>query len=371
MGRTQRRDADRPSRALGGRRKSGKRSMPTSSFFPSRYLGELVRRESAAADARRASLSSKLYDADDIFPLVRREARQIWGGRADGDCRWASSDCRLARDGRRESIEHWPAIMLLARAAGCASHPQQEAVLFDPQTMTPRIAEPPFVRALGGMAGGSESATEPTPERRTSRSRGRITGVDRCSIDRPASGSRLRAGLARCRCWPAAIAGCDSRVAKRGQRVRPGRLAGERGHQPGSSVRSARAHCRCDDRNWARAAAGSTRPAGAPNSAQSCASVLQTALSRRRSARGAANSGYGRVSGRVGRSGRESACAARRPPQRRWPKRPREWDADHRSTRPRRPAAGVSERPRHRRSRKRLAGKGLPAGRLSNAGCDR
>jgi len=48
----------------------------------------------------------------------------------------------------RDAVEHWPAIMLLARAAGYACHPQQESVLFDPQTMTPRIAEPPFVRAL-------------------------------------------------------------------------------------------------------------------------------------------------------------------------------------------------------------------------------
>jgi multiple sugar transport system substrate-binding protein len=48
----------------------------------------------------------------------------------------------------RDAIEHWPAIVLLARAAPYASHQQQESVLFDPQTMKPRIAEAPFVRAL-------------------------------------------------------------------------------------------------------------------------------------------------------------------------------------------------------------------------------
>ena len=38
--------------------------------------------------------------------------------------------------------------MLLARAAAYACHPQQDSVLFDPQTMEPRIADAPFVRAL-------------------------------------------------------------------------------------------------------------------------------------------------------------------------------------------------------------------------------
>jgi multiple sugar transport system substrate-binding protein len=45
-------------------------------------------------------------------------------------------------------MDHWPALILLARAASYASHPQQEAVLFDPTSMTARIAEPPFARAL-------------------------------------------------------------------------------------------------------------------------------------------------------------------------------------------------------------------------------
>jgi multiple sugar transport system substrate-binding protein len=38
--------------------------------------------------------------------------------------------------------------MLLARAAAYACHPHQEGVLFDAQTMQPRIAEEPFIRAM-------------------------------------------------------------------------------------------------------------------------------------------------------------------------------------------------------------------------------
>jgi multiple sugar transport system substrate-binding protein len=48
----------------------------------------------------------------------------------------------------RASLTSWPAIMLLARAAAYACHPQHESLLFDAQTMEPLIAEEPFVRAM-------------------------------------------------------------------------------------------------------------------------------------------------------------------------------------------------------------------------------
>ncbi len=62
----------------------------------------------------------------------------------------------------------WAAKMLLARAAPYAKHRDYFATLFDRDTMAPRIAEPPFVRALtelvaAAKSGGTKAWLESTP----------------------------------------------------------------------------------------------------------------------------------------------------------------------------------------------------------------
>jgi multiple sugar transport system substrate-binding protein len=143
--------------------------------FSARYLGELAER---VRPIRERVAKGELYDADDVLPLAR-DKLAMYGGRLlafpigvqvplvsyrddwlqrGGDnppTTWHEYRELVERVGEappmwppRDSIEHWPAIMLLARAAAYACHPRQESPLFDPQTMQPRIADPPFEKAL-------------------------------------------------------------------------------------------------------------------------------------------------------------------------------------------------------------------------------
>jgi hypothetical protein len=132
-------------------------------IFPLRYLGDLVE-SNRIRPVRESVLKSELYDAEDVLPLARQKLGVYGGkamalplgvqvplagfelvGRRETDL---NSGPQPRNWPTRESVAHWSALMLLARAAGYASHPRQEAVLFDPRTMSARIADPPFVRAL-------------------------------------------------------------------------------------------------------------------------------------------------------------------------------------------------------------------------------
>jgi multiple sugar transport system substrate-binding protein len=145
--------------------------------FPARHLGTLCER-GWLRPIRGSVMQGTAYDADDVLPLVRQRLiryggkdmalplgvelplvgyRQNWlAERHDGPPRsWGEFDELVRQPGvtllwwpRRGSVEHWEATMLLARAAAYAVHPSREGVLFDPHLMEPRIAEPPFVRAL-------------------------------------------------------------------------------------------------------------------------------------------------------------------------------------------------------------------------------
>jgi multiple sugar transport system substrate-binding protein len=143
--------------------------------FPARYLGELAGRLRPVRDS---VISSKLHNAEDLLPLAR-EKLAVYGGRrfalplgiqlplfgyrdewlvpddAGPPSSWQEYHELQSHVGEapvvwppRDSSDHWPAIMLLARAASYACHPRQESPLFDPQSMAPRIAGPPFVTAL-------------------------------------------------------------------------------------------------------------------------------------------------------------------------------------------------------------------------------
>ncbi|MCS7305009.1 MAG: extracellular solute-binding protein [Thermoguttaceae bacterium] len=55
----------------------------------------------------------------------------------------------------------WAGWLLLARAASYAKHPNYYSTLFEMQSMQPRIAEPPFVRALEELAATAKLADSP------------------------------------------------------------------------------------------------------------------------------------------------------------------------------------------------------------------
>jgi ABC-type glycerol-3-phosphate transport system substrate-binding protein len=145
-------------------------------FFPARYLGTLCER-GWLRPVRGSVLQGNTYDADDVFPLLRQRLiryggqemalplavelplvgyRQSWLAQRQGQPprSWREFHELVQRGDSpvwwppRDSAAHWEATMLLARAAAYAVHPNHEGVLFDPNTMQPRIAGPPFVRAL-------------------------------------------------------------------------------------------------------------------------------------------------------------------------------------------------------------------------------
>jgi hypothetical protein len=108
-----------------------------------RYLGALVE-AGRLRPMRESAVSGDLYDADDVLPLARQKL-----GRYSGRIMAMPLSVQVPLVGLdHNSMGDWPAIVLLARAAAYSTHPRQEAVLFDSQTMAARIAEPPFVRAL-------------------------------------------------------------------------------------------------------------------------------------------------------------------------------------------------------------------------------
>jgi multiple sugar transport system substrate-binding protein len=143
--------------------------------FPARYLGELAER---VRPIRESVAKGDLYDADDVLPLGRNKLAMYGGqllafpigvqvplvgyrddwlvrGGDNPPSTWHEYRELMTNVGEapsmwppRDSIDHWPAIMLLARAAAYACHPRQESPLFDPQTMQPRINDPPFEKAL-------------------------------------------------------------------------------------------------------------------------------------------------------------------------------------------------------------------------------
>jgi len=108
--------------------------------FPSRYLGELC-----VCDQLRPVRSGVLEDDDfnsaDLFPLVRNELMK-WGGQ--------TMALPLGIDPTAIDPPASPpqATSLLTAAAPRAISNERLGVLFDTETMKPRITEPPFVDAL-------------------------------------------------------------------------------------------------------------------------------------------------------------------------------------------------------------------------------
>ena len=109
-------------------------------IFPSRYLGELSTR-GWLQPVRSSVLEGDEFKADDVFPLLRRELMR-WGSEAMALP--LATQLVLADN---SNSDH-PGLRLLALAAPNAVSNAREGVLFDPQTMKPRISDPVFVDAL-------------------------------------------------------------------------------------------------------------------------------------------------------------------------------------------------------------------------------
>jgi hypothetical protein len=111
--------------------------------FSSRHLGELCVR-GWLRPVRTNILESDDFDADDLFPLVRQEMMK-WGGQVMAVP--LGVQLVTAADGGRWRLGK----RLLALAAPRVVTRERIGVLFDPETMKPRIAEPEFVSALREM----------------------------------------------------------------------------------------------------------------------------------------------------------------------------------------------------------------------------
>src|SRR3954466_7167464 len=119
--------------------------------FPSRYMGELCVR-GWLQPIRASVLESEEFNAADIFPLVRRELMR-WGGET------IALPLGIVIAGANDADNVPPGTSVLASAAPALVSSEGEAILFEPQTMKPRIDGPMFVDALQQLveAGGKRA----------------------------------------------------------------------------------------------------------------------------------------------------------------------------------------------------------------------
>jgi hypothetical protein len=113
-------------------------------IFPSRYLGELSTRN-WLRPIRASVLESEDLKFADFFPLVRNELIK-WGGQ--------TMALPLGLDPNLLDISpaQGRAMVLLREAAPQAVSKDKLGVLFDVETMKPRITEPAFIEALTKLA---------------------------------------------------------------------------------------------------------------------------------------------------------------------------------------------------------------------------
>ena len=127
-------------------------------IFPSRYLGELCTR-AWLRPVRGSLLENKDFNSPDIFPLVRNELIK-WGGQT------MALPLGIDPTTILPSTSEPGSILLLKQAAPHAISNERLGVLFDADTMKPRITEPAFVEALTQLAqadGQSKANDEPAP----------------------------------------------------------------------------------------------------------------------------------------------------------------------------------------------------------------
>ncbi len=154
----------------------------------SRYLGTLVERK-LLRPVRNSVLEDEKLDLQDIFPVLRNRMMRFggetfgislgepplmlaWEGElpakmAPGSpITWKQFDQFPVRRSTEPRLEFPRATALIVRAVAYSNLRRVSAVLFDPQTMKPQLAEPPFVRALEELV-ALENAEAPDGEATT------------------------------------------------------------------------------------------------------------------------------------------------------------------------------------------------------------
>jgi hypothetical protein len=123
--------------------------------FPSRYLGGLCSR-GLLRPVRTNVLESDDLRIDDVFPLLRQSIMK-WGGHVMAlplGVQLIWGDVHLDEN---------PGMLLLVRAAPRVVSKERLGVLFDTETMKPRIAEPEFVAAMAELAESQTSGRGSQP----------------------------------------------------------------------------------------------------------------------------------------------------------------------------------------------------------------
>lgn len=131
-------------------------------IFAERHLGELCQ-TGRLRPLRESVLEEEELSWQDFLPLVRQQIV-----RYDSQIMALPIGCPVPLAAADASITGTPTIQemvrpsyeLLARGAGYAQHPSTESVLFNPESMNPRIASPPFKRALAEMLVGRSKAKQ-------------------------------------------------------------------------------------------------------------------------------------------------------------------------------------------------------------------
>lgn len=149
--------------------------------YPSRLLGTLVERQ-WLRPVRDSLLQDEQFNFQDILPLLRDRTIR-YGGKVfalplgdpplmlawQGDLPpellsqevidWNQFDDRSVQQLQNSPLEYPLAIAVIARAVTYSDRKSDSAVLFDPQTMEPRLLEPPFLRAIQELVERSKKAT--------------------------------------------------------------------------------------------------------------------------------------------------------------------------------------------------------------------
>jgi len=125
--------------------------------FPSRYLGELCARD-WLRPVRSNVLQSDELKMSDVFPVVGRRLIR-WGGEV------MALPLGIDPASVRPDLAKQPAIAFLVEAAPGAISQNEEGVLFETQTMKPRITEPAFVDALKRLSNHEDNSFEQSRER--------------------------------------------------------------------------------------------------------------------------------------------------------------------------------------------------------------
>lgn len=147
--------------------------------YPSRQVGTLVTRD-WLRPVRETLLRDDAFAFDDLLPLVRNQVMR-YGGQVYGVSlgepplmlAWQAEDSPVPDTWKEfdratplQANEGQVAVELIVRAASCVDPRYRAELLFDPQTLAPRLTAPPMVRALKEIVARSGHANDPVTKAR-------------------------------------------------------------------------------------------------------------------------------------------------------------------------------------------------------------